>query len=170
VAVLTHADLVSLWQAQSGINTPTDQQADTAAAIAQAESGGDTSRINNTAYPNRPGYHAPSAGSQKEFSVGLWQINMLAHPQYTEASLLTAGGNAQAAVAISNHSTSWSAWTTYKTGAYKQYLTSSGSAGPVRAPTFDRAWTALMHTLAFTLPAANLRQRNAMRRIRKAVG
>lgn len=126
MAVLTHAQLEALWVVAGGSNAT----ADVAAAISQAESGGNTAAILNTAYPNLPGYHPPGKGALPEYSVGLWQINELAHPSYTTAQLLTQIGNANAAVAISRGGASFSAWSTYKSGAYKQYLTSAGTPTP----------------------------------------
>ena len=126
MAVLTHEQLENLWILAGG----TRATADLAASIAQAESGGDTSRINNTAYPNLPGYHPPAAGNLREYSVGLWQINLLAHPTYTTTQMLGQVGNANAAVAISNQGRSFGAWSTYTSGAYKQYLQTGGVAAP----------------------------------------
>jgi hypothetical protein len=130
VAVLTHAQLEQLWVLAGG----SQATADTAAAIAQAESGGRTDAILNTAYPKLPGYHPPGAGALPEYSVGLWQINELAHPSYTTATLLSQLGNANAAVAIANGGASFSAWSTYKNGAYKNYLTSGGTPTPQPGP------------------------------------
>lgn len=110
------------------------QTADVAAAIAQAESGGNTSRINNTAYPKLPGYHPVAPGNQPEYSVGLWQVNELAHPSYTTAELLVSRSNAVAAVAISGGGASFSAWSTYKNGAYRAFLTSGGTPAPQPGP------------------------------------
>lgn len=44
-------------------------------------------------------------------SYGLWQINRLAHPQYTPAELRTPLGNARAMVALSSGGTNWQPWT-----------------------------------------------------------
>jgi hypothetical protein len=136
VATLSHSELETVWVLYGGLVSAQD----TAAAIAQAESGGRTDAIANTAYPNRPGYHAPPPGALKEYSVGLWQINMLAHPQYTEASLLTAAGNAKAAVAISRAGASFSAWSTYDNNAptapYRKFLTGTVSTTPQPGTTF----------------------------------
>ena len=169
-ASLSHAQLESLWQANGG---PAGS-ADVAAAVAQAESGGDPSKINNTAYATRPGYHTPSAGAQPEYSVGLWQINLVAHPGYTEASMLTPAGNAAAAVAISASGTSFAAWTTYVDGAYLPFLSSAGPSPPA-GPTGPTGPTStatgnsiagfrhLNHAALVSLPAA-IRDANAARR------
>jgi Lysozyme like domain len=130
MAVLTHAQLEQLWILAGG----SQATADTAAAIAQAESGGDTTRINNTAYPKLPGYHPPSPGALPEYSVGLWQVNELAHPSYTTATLLSQIGNANAAVAISSGGASFSAWTTYTHNLYEKFLTSGGTPTPQPGP------------------------------------
>ena len=124
--VLSHSQLEQLWVLAGG----SQATADTAAAIAQAESGGNTSAILNTAYPKLPGYHAPGPGALPEYSVGLWQINELAHPTYTTTQLLTPVGNANAAAKIANGGASFSAWSTFKNGAYKNYLTSGGTPTP----------------------------------------
>lgn len=80
---------------------------DTAAAIAMAESGGDTSAIGDDGT-----------------SYGLWQIHLPAHPQYNAQSLLDANYNAVAAFAISDSGTNWTPWSTYNSGAYEQYMPS----------------------------------------------
>jgi hypothetical protein len=145
VAVLTHSQLESLWILAGG----SQATADTAAAIAQAESGGRTDAILNTAYPKLPGYHPPGAGALPEYSVGLWQINELAHPSYTTASLLTPTGNANAATAIATFGASFSAWSTYQSDAYRQYLTSGGTPGP-QPGTVDTAVGAVRAAHAFS--------------------
>lgn len=131
MATISHADLEALWTAAGG----SPQTADVAAAIAQAESGGNPSNINNTAYPNLPGYHPPAQGNLPEYSVGLWQINELAHPTYRTGQLLNPASNAGAAVAISRGGRSFGAWSTYTSGAYKNYLTSGGTPTPQPGPT-----------------------------------
>lgn len=140
MAVLSHDQLMQLWVLAGG----SQATADTAAAIAQAESGGNTAAILNTAYPNLPGYHPPGPGASPEYSVGLWQVNELAHPTYTTAQLLSQVSNANAAVAISNGGASFSAWSTYKNGAYKQFLQGGGTPTPQPGPTSgtSTAWIA----------------------------
>ena len=158
MATISHADLEALWTFAGG----SQATADTAAAIAQAESGGDPSAILNTAYPNLPGYQPPAKGNLPEYSVGLWQINVLAHPQYTAAQMLNPRLNANAAVAISNGGASFSAWSTYKSGAYKSYLTSAGTptaqagivtgGSPFAAATVPGGFARFSHALAHDLP------------------
>lgn len=123
MAVLTHAQLEELWVTAGG----SEATADTAAAVAQAESGGNTAEILNTARPDLAGYHPPAPGNLPEYSVGLWQINELAHPQYTTTQLLTPVGNVNAAVAISDGGASFEAWSTFKNGDYRRFLTSGGT-------------------------------------------
>ncbi len=60
--------------------------------------------------------------SSREVSVGLWQINLLAHPEFTEEQMKVPELNAKAAYKISKHGNDWRPWTVYKTGAYKKYL------------------------------------------------
>lgn len=82
----------------------------TAAAIAKAESGGDPSVVGDL--------NLTPGGS-----VGLWQINLAAHPQYTAAQLKDPLANARAAYDIYKAAGySFAPWTTYRTGAYAQYV------------------------------------------------
>lgn len=78
-----------------------------AAAIAMAESGGNPDAL---------------AVTDREHSVGLWQINLLAHAQYDETMLHDAAYNAKAAFDISQHGANWRPWSTYTNGSYKQFL------------------------------------------------
>ncbi len=84
--------------------------ANTAAAICEAESGGD-----------------PNALGDSGNSRGLWQIYGLAHPQYANASLFDPATNAQAAYAV-YQSQGWPAWSTYNNGAYRNFLGQCGGA------------------------------------------
>jgi Lysozyme like domain len=76
-----------------------------AAAIAMAESSGNE--------------HAVGDSGQ---SFGLWQVHHPSHPEFEPPLLLTAWYAAQAALRISKSGTNWQPWTTFRTGAYKQYL------------------------------------------------
>lgn len=78
-----------------------------ASAIAFAESGG----VPNAIMRN-----------DREYSVGLWQINTKVHP-YTPEDLADPVKNAWAAYVISKAGTDWRPWSTYKNGKYKQFLT-----------------------------------------------
>jgi Lysozyme like domain len=99
----SYAQLEGIW-IQAGGNP---QYANIAAAVAMAESGG-----NSAAYDN---------DSNGSVDRGLWQINSVHGTQSTFDVM----GNARAAVAISNNGTTWSPWVTYQTGAYQQYLQSN---------------------------------------------
>lgn len=129
MATLSLIELEALWDQAGGLPSA----APVAAAIAMAESSGVTTVIANTAYPRRAGYHAPSPGAQKEYSVGLWQINLLAHPQYTEAQMLDPAKNAAAAIAISGNGSDFGPWSTYTSGAYKAFLISTQAAASLGA-------------------------------------
>lgn len=107
------ADLVALAQSV-GMADPA-----TGAAIAMAESGGNPDAVGDLAI-------TPPDGS-----VGLWQINVAAHPQYTAAALHDPTTNARAALAISNGGVSWSPWSTFTSGAYLKYLPDAQAAAGV---------------------------------------
>lgn len=95
----------------------------TAIAIALAESGG-----------NIQATHQDSDGST---DYGLWQINSV-HSSYSTSKLLTPGYNAQAAYQISSAGTNWYPWSTYKNGAYLQYMSQATVAAAqalILAPT-----------------------------------
>ena len=79
-----------------------------AAAIAMVESGGNPSALND----NPP----------REHSVGLWQINTLAWPQFNSALLTDPVYNAKAALAIYKQ-VGWKPWTSYTSGRYLKYYT-----------------------------------------------
>ena len=83
--------------------------ADFAAGIAMRESGGDPMALDDTR-----GRTDLPRGTQPELSVGLWQINLLAHPQFTQEDMTDPKKNARAAFEISKHGTDWSAWSTAK--------------------------------------------------------
>src|SRR5436189_3276010 len=78
-----------------------------AAAIAYAESGGVTNAVVRT---------------QRETSVGLWQINTLVHP-YSVAAMKNPRLNAEAAFRICKGGRDWSPWSAYTSGAYRQFRT-----------------------------------------------
>jgi len=78
------------------------------AAIALAESGGRTDAVN---------YNPPT-----EISVGPWQINLLAHPDVTQACAMDAACAAAAVARISRGGLDWTAWSTFTSGAYKTFL------------------------------------------------
>lgn len=131
----THTQLRELWVLAGG----TDATADTAAAIAQAESGG-CQYAKHGPRDDRPVKACVFTFSTLENSYGLWQVNRNAHPQYSAASLYTELGNAKAAVEISGGGTNFRPWTTYVNGAYKSFLGAGGTPtaqpGSVAPPTF----------------------------------
>jgi hypothetical protein len=53
---------------------------------------------------------------------GLWQINDYWHPEVTEQQAFDPVRNAKAAYDISGRGTDWDQWSTYESGAYKDYL------------------------------------------------
>lgn len=79
--------------------------ANVAAAVAMAESGGN-----------------PNAVGDEGTSFGLWQFHMPAHPGSTVARAMDPLSAARWAYELSKGGLDWSAWTTYRTGAYKRYL------------------------------------------------
>lgn len=100
--------------------------ADVGAAIATAESSRDLTVLNNT----------PATG---DYSVGAWQVNYYgslyagrAKAFGTPKSLALAGVGRQAHAALTIYrdaGNSWSPWSTYNSGAYKQYLQGGGGGG-----------------------------------------
>ena len=150
---LTNAQIQALWIANGG----KPSAAPLMAAIAQAESGGNVSAHNTKAPDN---------------SVGLWQINYyggLNAPRTqsfgTPAALLSdANKQAKAAVSIYN-SQGLSAWSTYTSGSYKQFLTgaaattttgSSTTTGTGGTPTPSSVTGGTVDTSALTGAASDL--------------
>lgn len=86
---------------------------ETAVAIALAESSGNPNAVGDL-----------TLGT----SVGLWQVNLRWHPEYTHQALLDPQTNANAAYAIWDAAGSdFSPWSTYKTGAYLSHLDQNGA-------------------------------------------
>lgn len=104
--VLSHTQLMDLWVANGGSSST----ANVAAAVAGAESAGQP-RVTS---PN------PDGGT----NVGLWQLDTPGGKGagYSIAQLQDPNTNARVAIAGSSNGLDWSAWETYVTGAYKQYL------------------------------------------------
>lgn len=88
-----------------------------AAAVAMAESGGDTCAQGD---PNI-GVHSCDGPNGTSKSFGLWQVHVDFHPQYDPKSLLNPNYNAQAALAISRNGTYWRPWSAFKNGSYLKY-------------------------------------------------
>jgi Lysozyme like domain len=85
----------------------------TAQAIALAESSGN-----------------PAAIGDNGNSVGLFQINLPAHPEYSGIDLTDPQANADAAYNIFEAAGStFSPWSTYVSGAYQDYLPEDSSSG-----------------------------------------
>ena len=105
-----------------------------AAAVAMAESGGDTCARGD---PKTPTDCEDLGGPSTSF--GLWQIHVPAHPEVDASRLFDPAYNASAALAISRGGTDWTPWTAYNTGKYAQYyagvgglsLAGASSLGPV---------------------------------------
>jgi len=90
----------------------TDSDAQVAAAIALAESGGNPAAVGDQNL-------APSNGP----SIGLWQINIgaRANPQYASQNLYDPQSNAAAAYAI-YQAQGFGAWSTFTSGRYQAFL------------------------------------------------
>jgi hypothetical protein len=115
MATYSYAQLKQLW-IQNGGNPAA---ADIAAAVALAESGGDSSASNTN-----------SDGSTDR---GLWQINSV----HGALSTFDITGNVKAAIQVSNNGKNWSPWVTYVSGAFRKFLspTTAASTGPLPAGT-----------------------------------
>lgn len=165
---LTHAQLEEVWIRGGG----SPDAADVAAAVAQAESGGCQYAL---AGPTdiRPVKACVWTRTNGENSCGFWQINLRAHPQYRAPTIFEQDVNASAAVAISSDGTAWEPWTTYRTGAYRKYLTGSRPSGVYTPPAVITAanavtpmitggWQAFSQSLGHDLPTA-LRRAHVVR-------
>lgn len=97
----SYAQLEYIWDVAGG----NPGAAPLAAAIAMAESSGNSTATNND--------------SNGTVDRGLWQINSVHGAQSTYDVM----GNARAAIAISNNGNDWTPWTTFNNGAYQQFLT-----------------------------------------------
>lgn len=130
--------------------------ADTAAAIAQAESDGCQYALAGP-FDIRPVKVCRYTKTDKENSCGLWQINLMAHPTYHAPAIFDPLTNARAAVAISANGTSFVPWTTYGNGAYKQFLTAGvpgADVGPIPNDNGLIGYKTLQDALARQLPSA----------------
>lgn len=94
------------------------EAARTMAAIGMAESSGDPTARALTKY---------------EDSRGLYQINLMAHPQYKGIDMSDPYENAKAAYEVSNGGTNFRPWTMYTNGGYQQYLDGGGVTGGARS-------------------------------------
>jgi hypothetical protein len=101
---LTRAQLVALAR-DAGFP---EAEVEHAADIAMRESGGNPSAVLDT----RGRTDLPK-GQLPENSIGLWQINLLAWPEFSRAELLNAKGNARAALKIWKRA-GWAPWSTHR--------------------------------------------------------
>jgi Lysozyme like domain len=142
VAVYTYAQLEGLW-INAGGSTAT---APIAAAIAEAESAGNSGAVNAT----------DNNGTQT--SWGLWQISNGTHSQ-PAPNILDPGVNAQQAVA-KYQASGWQPWGTYTSGAYKAFLSGSTTpqtAGlPATAAATSSATASYSVTCLFGFPGVSL--------------
>lgn len=104
--------------------------ADIAAAIALAESGGESNATNIVTQAQADAWNAehpegPRHGPERSF--GPWQVNTLVHPAFSEQHLTDPAYNAKAAFAVSNGGTNFAPWSTFTDGTYKRYLQSGAS-------------------------------------------
>lgn len=95
-----------------------------AVAVAMAESGGNPTVVNSIG------------------AVGLWQILVSAHPQYSTTWLQNPANNAQAAYAISSGGTNWKPWQTYTNGAYLRYMSTASGTPTTQNATVDQVFQA----------------------------
>jgi hypothetical protein len=103
-SLLTKDDILVLAALAGFINSDLN----IAAAIALAESSGNPNAIGDL-----------TLGT----SVGLWQINLRWHPEYTEQMLLDPQTNANAAYSVYRAAHfSFTPWSTYKSNAYLAHL------------------------------------------------
>jgi hypothetical protein len=108
---LTIPQLEALWISQGGPASG----APLAAAIAMAESSGRTA--------------VTSANPDGGTNVGPWQLDTKGKGAgYTVAQLQDPSTNARLAVQGSGGGQDWSAWETYATGAYRQFMAAASSA------------------------------------------
>lgn len=148
--VLDRDQLESVWTANGG----NPDLAALAAGIALCESSGNTDSIDNTAYPSRPGYHKPGVNASPEYSVGLWQVNAVAHPSYSVSDLQTADGNAKAIIAITGNGARFAQTNVY---CYAVATNALGvpnapsipplTSGPVEPASVHGAWGNLLNVL-----------------------
>jgi hypothetical protein len=122
VASFNFSQLQRLWIDAGG----SPQMAPVMAAIALAESGGCQYACHGPV-DIRPVKECSYNYSTGENSIGLWQINVQAHPQYDAGSLFDPLANARAAVGVLGGG-SPTPWSTYTNGAYQRYLSDTGAA------------------------------------------
>lgn len=112
MATYTYAQLEQLWINAGGSKAT----APIAAAIAEAESGGNSQATN------------PADNNGTQTSWGLWQISNGTHNQPVP-NILTPAVNAEQAVA-KYQASGWAPWGTYSSGAYQAFLSNSTPPDP----------------------------------------
>lgn len=115
----THGQLETLWLDAGGDR----EHADTAAAIAESESGG---------YAGSYCYDADGTVDR-----GLWQINSV-NGHWSSFDVRT---NAEGAVAIARGGADFNAWVTYVSGDYREHLTGTVDPQPVPLLANDAVYT-----------------------------
>lgn len=144
--------LAQLWVAAGG----NPAKANLAASIALAESSGMQ--------------HSTNHNTNGTTDRGYWQINSVHGGQSTYDPL----GNVKAAIAISDNGRNFSPWTTYNTGAYKQFLgqkignpgtalpTMPGSSSSTTGAGFNQAGyqAALAKSIAGNYVSGSIKQAN----------
>jgi hypothetical protein len=107
---LTYSQLLTLAQ-NAGF---TANEAETAAAIALAESGGDPRAYNPETEAGAPVGRG---------SYGLWQIYLNAHPEFTGQDLYDSPTNAAAAYKVfTDAGKSFTPWSSYKSAKFVQFM------------------------------------------------
>jgi len=143
MTVYSYAQLEQLWINAGGPAA----QAPVAAAIAEAESGGNSL----AAYPNTT--VAPGKGSNTD-ATGLWQI-LGVPPGFTPAQLTDPVANAQMAVAkYKAANNSFTPWQTYTSGAYLANVSNSTPPSSTGVPTGTATATTTAATTAATSSTA----------------
>lgn len=94
-----------------------------AAAIAMAESGGDTTAYNKEPQ-DVPGRYGRDNEDDGLGSYGLWQIYRAAHPEASCADLTDPSVNAYFAFQVYSAARGFHPWSTFNSGAYQNYLQS----------------------------------------------
>lgn len=128
---LSYGDIKALWIANGGAPS----RADIMAAIALAESGGNTEAHNTTA---------------PDDSVGLWQINYFGGLRQSRTSqfgtpeklLKDPAAQARAAIVVSSNGQNLTPWSVFLHGTYKKYLDPSIPASTLPLPSSGQSPTA----------------------------
>jgi hypothetical protein len=138
MSTLIYSDILTLAQ-NAGFEAV---DSDIASAVALAESSGNTQAYNPET----------SSTPQGLGSYGLWQIYLKAHPEFTGENLFDPVTNAKAAFSVySNSGRTFTAWSTYNSGLYKQFL--EGTSTKIVSIPIQFAPT----TITTVVPASQLR-------------